>query len=164
MLIAKLNALAIEGRAMLDEAKRLEKMLPQMKRDGYAALKMKYPQVEQRDWAGLVKALQLGKLPVNMLEEANVIYGKISTCKEQAEAAKMRGKELYDARAAADTRRVLDPDVHPIPVGHYPKLRNCTQYPQRKDCNVGESETEKWARCKFMVYGEKDWHCTAPSK
>ncbi|WLG82742.1 hypothetical protein PSH97_16575 [Pseudomonas cucumis] len=164
MLLEKIDNLRKEGRAVYEKAQRLEKMLPQIRRESYNSLKAKYPGIEQRDWAGLVRAMQAGKLPVDMSEEINVIYEEISTYKEQAAAARIRSKEIYAAAAAADTRRALDPEVDPTPRGQHQKLRQCTQYPQRKDCNDGESETEKWKRCKFMVYGESGFRCIAPTK
>lgn len=148
-----------------DRAKFIEQTLPKQRKSAFAALKAKHPGLPYKGWSGVSRAIDAEKLSPEVLSDAAPIDARLRALAEEAHTARKRSEQLLAAQRAADTREVLNPDVDPIPLGLYPKIAACTEYPLRQDCNYGENEKARWDRCKFMYYGGMPgvWKCAAPS-
>lgn len=152
-----------------DRAKDIERQLPELRRQAFAQLKARFPDIEYKAFHTLCRACQAGKLPDNLATEVAQHHERISALEEESRTSRARSDQLLAEKQASDTRVILDPSVDPIPAGRYPKLRQCRTYPLRQDCNYGDNETSKWERCEYMKYDDScsildpnRWKCTAP--
>jgi hypothetical protein len=148
-----------------DRAKSLERTLPERRKEALSALKAKHPNLPYKNWSGVSRAIDAGKLPPHVLDDAAPVDARLRALAEEAATARRRSDQLLAEKHAAEKRPLLNPDVDAIPPGVYPKLADCTEYPLRRDCNYGENATARWDRCGYMVYGGIPgvWKCGAPS-
>lgn len=151
-----------------DQAKDLEKMISDRKRQAYSRLKTSFPEIKQNNYGNLARACREGKLnealAAAVTEEEttiNQLIGEAKFCRQESERLL---RELQDA----ETRPLLDPSIDPIPPSSHPKLKECKAYPLRNSCNYGKNETSRWNRCEYMKYDQNKaysdrqrWICTA---
>lgn len=157
-----------EWALLWDRAKLLKSQIPIRKRDAFAELNNRFPDLEYKNFGGLARAALKGKL-TNAVAAIVVEYDSAIN-KLIAEAAKCRQESdrLLKAKQQADIRPFLDPAADPIPTGSHSKLCECRIYPLRRDCNYGENEGARWKRCEYMKYDNGKlifdptrWMCTA---
>ncbi|MEX2142937.1 MAG: hypothetical protein WD894_27015, partial [Pirellulales bacterium] len=114
-----------------DRAKEIEKSLPELRRKAYARLTSKVPQLatKYRTFDGLCRGYAAGKLPPDIVSVAGPECDRVIRLAAEAVEARRRSEILLAEKRAADTRKLLDPNVDEIPLGPYPKLRNCRTFP-----------------------------------
>jgi len=158
-----------EWALLWDRAKQLESQIPVRKREAFAELKKRFPNLKYKHFGALALAGRQGKLTTDVAtavveyEQAiNELIAEAATCRQESD-------RLLRAQQQADTRPVLNPATDRIPPGPYPKLRECKMYPLRRNCNYGENQTARWNRCEYMKYDNSKsavdptrWVCTAP--
>jgi hypothetical protein len=150
-------------------AREIESQLPIQKREAFAELKCRFPQIQYGSFGRLAQGFRQGRLDANLASVVASYVTKLDELEAEARQCRIDGDRLRDEALAADKRKRLDPAVDPIPAGEYPKLRACRVYPLRQSCNYGENAKAKWDRCEFMKYDNSRsildparWYCAAP--
>ncbi len=145
------------------KAKDIEEKLPILRREYMQVLREKFPSIPERTQLHhLNNACIAGKYSEEISNEVAILFKKVEHLKQEAKDFRAKSNHLLDEHRKNDTRKVLDPNVDEIPVGEYPKLKNCDKYPKREDCNYGETDLSKWGRCEYMEYDTNNtsWVCT----
>jgi hypothetical protein len=151
------------------KAKEIERKLPIRKREAFAELKRRFPQAKYQNFGSLAVAARNGRLQSEVAQAVAEYVKEFEGLEAEARRCRDESDRLYKEKAAADTRKVLDPAVDPIPAGEHPKLRACLTYPLRLSCNYGENAEARWGRCEYMRYDDSKsimdptrWYCSAP--
>lgn len=163
-----MSSLREQWALLWDRAKQLESQIPVRKRQAFAELSERFPDLEYKNFGAVALADRQSKIAndvaavVAEYEHAiNELIAEAGRCREESD-------RLLREQQQADTRPVLNPATDRIPPGPYPKLRECEMYPLRRECNYGENETARWNRCEYMKYDNGKsafaptrWVCTA---
>jgi hypothetical protein len=151
------------------KAKEIEAQLPIRKREAFAELKRRFPQMKYLKFGSLAIAARQGRLDVELASAVAQYVTEFEALESEARRCRLESDRLYNDQAASDKRKWLDPAVDPIPAGEYPKLRVCLTYPLRQNCNYGENTESRWGRCEYMKYDDSKsiqdparWFCAAP--